>query len=73
MLIFTEYLNLFSLLSDRSSDYIDNIEQWLTGGSDILTFKPFPSKPLIIVYCISVWFGLPFGKDFGFEKIYYFV
>ena len=68
MLIFTEYLNLFSLLSDRSSDYIDNIEQWLTGGSDILTFKPFPSKPLIIVYCISVWLGYRLVKILDLKK-----
>lgn len=57
MLFLTDYLNVFSLLSDRADGYIDKAEQWLTGGSSILTFNAFPSKPLIIIYCISVWLG----------------
>lgn len=33
-----------------------------------MTFKPFPSKPLIIVYCISVWLGYRLVKILDLKK-----
>lgn len=57
MLALTDYLNVFSLVSERAEGYVDKAERWLTGGADSLIVRVFPPMLATIVYCVSVWLG----------------
>lgn len=53
MLVLTDYLNVFSLVSERATSYVNDAERWLTRGS----VQVFPSMLSTIVRCVSVWLG----------------
>ena len=54
MLSLKEYLNVFSMLSDKSTFYIDNAEQWLTGGASGLVFSAFPELYKTLLYIMEI-------------------
>lgn len=73
MLAFTDYLNVFALFSDRAESYISAGEQWLTSGSDILTFSAISGRTFTAVCCVSAFLGYRLVKildDRGYTILY---
>lgn len=62
MLSLKEYLNVFLLLSDKSTYYIDNADQWLTGGATGLSFSSFPPPFRTVLYIVEVILGYKLCK-----------
>ena len=62
MLSLKEYLNVFSMLSDKSTFYIDNAEQWLTGGASGLVFSAFPELYKTLLYIMEIILGYKLCK-----------
>lgn len=73
MLAFTDYLNVFTLFSDRAEGYVSAGEQWLTSGSDILTFSAIGGRTFTAVCCVSAFLGYRLVKildDRGYTILY---
>lgn len=62
MLSLKEYLDVFLLLSEKSTYYIDNADQWLTSGATGLNFSSFPPPFRIALYLVEVILGYKLCK-----------
>lgn len=57
MLVFSNMVNVFTLVSDKASGYVAHAEQWLTGGASVLMFRAFPKMLELIIYILVVCYG----------------
>ena len=65
MLYLKNYLDILLLLSDKSAYYIENSDQWLTGGATSLVFTSFPPLFRMLLYFSEVWLGYDLCKYLG--------
>lgn len=62
MISLKEYLDIFLLLSEKSTYYVDNAEQWLTSGASGLSLSSFPPLFRVALYIIEVILGYKLCK-----------